>query len=105
MPTNKYKNIKTLKTDQGKSYKNNSVLPDSTPSVQDIYVITTNGDRLDNLAFEFYNDTSLWWVIAAANPDKLRRDTFYVDGGLQIRIPTDPRGYVTSYNVLNKNGR
>ena len=33
----------------------------------DIYVITQHGDRLDNLAFQFYGDQSLWWYIAKAN--------------------------------------
>ena len=33
----------------------------------DIYVITQHGDRLDNLANQFYKDSSLWWYIAKAN--------------------------------------
>ena len=33
----------------------------------DLYVISTEGDRLDNLAFQFYGDPSLWWYIAKAN--------------------------------------
>ena len=33
----------------------------------DLHVISTEGDRLDNLAFQFYGDASLWWYIAKAN--------------------------------------
>ena len=33
----------------------------------DLHVISTEGDRLDNLAFQFYGDSSLWWYIAKAN--------------------------------------
>ena len=29
--------------------------------------ITSAGDRLDHIAYEFYNDANLWWVIAAAS--------------------------------------
>ena len=29
--------------------------------------ITTQGDRLDKLAGSYYNDGTLWWVIAAAS--------------------------------------
>ena len=36
-------------------------------SEDDIYVITTIGDRYDTLAFQYYQDSSLWWVIANAN--------------------------------------
>ena len=43
------------------------------------------GDRLDNLAFTFYNDPTLWWVIADANPE-----VFYpasLAPGSILRIP------------------
>ena len=33
----------------------------------DLHIISTEGDRLDNLAFQFYGDASLWWYIAKAN--------------------------------------
>ena len=33
----------------------------------DLHIISTEGDRLDNLAFQFYGDPSLWWYIAKAN--------------------------------------
>ena len=32
-----------------------------------IFVITQMGDRLDNLAHQFYGDVGLWWYIAKAN--------------------------------------
>ena len=47
-------------------------------SVDDIYVITTAGDRLDLLADQFYNDTEYWWIIAMANSDIIKRDSFGV---------------------------
>ena len=49
----------------------------------DIYVITQHGDRLDNLAFQFYGDQNLWWYIAKAN-----NLTFMtVTPGTSLRIP------------------
>lgn len=51
----------------------------------DIYIISRGGDRLDNLAYEYYEDTTKWWVIAAAN--NLGKGTFTVPPGKQIRIP------------------
>ena len=33
----------------------------------DLHIVSTEGDRLDNLAFQFYGDASLWWYIAKAN--------------------------------------
>ena len=49
----------------------------------DIYVITQHGDRLDNIAFQFYGDQSLWWYIAKAN--NLTFMTIPI--GTSLRIP------------------
>ena len=49
----------------------------------DIYVITQHGDRLDNLAFQFYGDQSLWWYIAKAN----NLSFMTIPTGTSLRIP------------------
>ena len=36
-------------------------------SDNDIYVISQYGDRLDQLAHQYYGDVTLWWYIAKAN--------------------------------------
>ena len=78
--------------------------PNIPLSIDDIYAITIDGDRLDLIANQFYNDVDLWWVIATANPDVIRRDSFNLKPGLQIRIP-DPNRINTilrSFEQLNK---
>ena len=52
----------------------------------DLYIISREGDRLDLLANEFYEDPRYWWVLAEANP-KLGKGTFDVPPGVQLRIP------------------
>ena len=49
----------------------------------DLHVISTEGDRLDNLAFQFYGDPSLWWYIAKAN----NLTAMNVPAGTSLRIP------------------
>ena len=49
----------------------------------DIFVITQEGDRLDNLAFQFYGNPHLWWYIAHAN----QLTNMNLTAGIQIRIP------------------
>ena len=49
----------------------------------DLHVISTEGDRLDNLAFQFYGDSSLWWYIAKAN----NLTAMNVPAGTSLRIP------------------
>ena len=52
-----------------------------------IYHHVETGDRIDNLAFDFLNDTRLWWVIADMNP-LLIKDTNILPVGEYIKIPT-----------------
>ena len=45
----------------------------------------------------------LWWIISTANPDIIRRDSFNLRPGLQIRIP-DPasvNNILRSFQLLN----
>ena len=49
----------------------------------DLHIISTEGDRLDNLAFQFYGDPSLWWYIAKAND----LTAINIPAGTSLRIP------------------
>lgn len=51
----------------------------------DRYVNSTLGDRCDNMAYEYFNDQRLWWVIARAN--NLPLGSFQIPPGFRIRIP------------------
>ena len=63
---------------------NNTTFYSSVPeSDDDIHVITQPGDRLDQLAHQFYGDVTLWWYIAKANG--LTFMTLPV--GTRLRIP------------------
>ena len=71
---NRLQNIK-IKRDKKiqKTYYKNIEYPECPPTSNDTYIISKIGDRLDLLAFDFYNDVRLWWVISKANPDKCKR--------------------------------
>ena len=70
---------------QGRRYNTSrySIPPKSSA---DKYVFAREGDRLDNLANEFYEDPRLWWILAEAN--ELGKGSLIVPAGKQIRIPT-----------------
>ena len=59
-------------------------------------------DRLDLLAEQFYKVISLWWVIAIANPGIIKRDSFFVPIGVQLRIPSDTQSVIDDFNRINK---
>lgn len=75
--------------------------PEVPLSFDDIYIITKTEDRLDLLAEQFYKDTSLWWIISIANPGLVKRDSFFVPGGVQLRIPANRQSIIENFNSLN----
>ena len=96
----RYQNIQVTKLQAtGSQYYLNNIYPDIPLSNEDNYVITVLGDRLDLLAFDFYGDTSFWWVIASANA--LPGDSLYLEPGMQLRIPVDLSGIINEYKLVN----
>ena len=93
--------IKTRVLDK-KRYYTTIKYPEIPLSVDDFYIITTIGDRLDNLANQFYEDVNLWWVITSANPDVIKRDSFMLEPGIEIRIPADLQTILENFDELNK---
>ena len=62
-----------------------------TPSderIQYIYYTITQGDTLPQLAYYAYNDDTLWWYIANANPEIQYWDDLPI--GTIIRVPNGP---------------
>jgi len=98
---NRYQNTKIVnQPDTNIKYYRDTKYPLIPLSVNDIYVLTIDGDRYDKLALQYYNDSTLWWVISAGN-DSLPQNTLNVPIGLQIRIPRDVSSIMNAYNKLN----
>jgi hypothetical protein len=81
-------------------YRASTRYPDIPLSDADVFLSTIRGDRLDNLAFQFYNDSSLWWIIQIANPD-LPNDSLYPTLGFQLRIPGNVTQILSNFEQLN----
>ena len=99
---NRFRDFLRKNTPEGKKYFNNILYPNIEISSDDLYIITREGDRLDNLALEMYKDKSLWWVILKANPNKVRRDSYYVQPGIELRLPSNIDSIKTRFRNLNK---
>lgn len=69
----------------------------------DMFIRSRAGDRLDSLAHEFYQDVSLWWIIAAAN--NIGKGTFAVLPGIKLRIPKDISTITETYINFNQSRR
>lgn len=95
---NTNENVGTL----GTQYYRPNFYPEIPLSETDIYVITDFGDRLDLLANQFYGDVTLYWIIAAANPDKISFGSLFINEGTQLRIPVNTSEVIRSYKLLNE---
>ena len=99
---NRYENPDILKTEYtNRPYFKGRFYPSIPLAESDVYVITTVGDRLDSLAFSYYNDPTLWWVIAMAN-NNATKGALYPEPGTQLRIPTDLNAVLKLYEQFNK---
>ena len=78
--------------DTNKSYYNTTIYKKVPERNDDMYFISTEGDRCDSLAYRFYNDSTLWWFIAKVN----NITTNNIPAGTSLRIPVsskDARGF------------
>ena len=97
---NRYINIPQTKIKGNVVYKTVRY-PEVPLSSEDIYVYTQQGDRFDVLARQYYQDSSLWWVIAIGNP-QITLGSLLIPSGLQLRIPAFPSDVINEYNTINK---
>ena len=70
------------------------------PSDSDLIVISNDGDYLDGMAYKYYGDPSLWWVIALCN--NIGRGRLSVPPGKQIRVPANINNILVQFNNLNQ---
>ena len=70
------------------------------PSDDDIIIVTNEADYLDSLAYKYYGDPTLWFIIALANPG-VGKGRLSLSPGLNLRIPTNINEILDKYNKLN----
>ena len=97
----RYDNKTTLKTSDDKPYYKSKIYPTIPLSESDVYVITTIGDRPDYMAYTYYRDSELYWVISIANNNVTKGSLFPIPG-TQMRIPSNVSSIVSLFNKFNK---
>ena len=95
---NRLKYISFKRDQQDKSYFKNIKYPHIPLSINDIYAITVEGDRLDLIANRYYGDSTLWWIIAKANG--LKGQTSVTTEKL-LRIPGNVSQIIQNFISLN----
>ena len=97
----RYTNIPIKKSPDAKQMYKTVRYPEVPRSVEDTYIYTTIGDRFDTLAQEYYEDSSLWWIISIAN-STLTQNSLTPELGSQIRIPSNIAPILAEYEVINR---
>lgn len=97
----RYDTKEILKSTDRKQYYRGKFYPNIPLNENDSYVITTVGDRLDYLAYIYYGDSELWWVISVAN-NNITNGSIFPIPGTQLRIPADLNGILNLFNTFNQ---
>jgi hypothetical protein len=84
---NRYIATSIIKNDNGTRKFSTIIIPNiMADPLSDFYIKTTSIERLDKLAQQFYNDASMWWIIAAANG--IGKGTLVIPTDTDLRIPS-----------------
>ena len=83
----RYDTAKVKKDKDGTRYYKPTVVPNVPIKDSDIFVYPVYGDRFDTMAQRYYNDSTLWWIIAKAN--ELSKGQISADPLKKLRIPTE----------------
>ena len=96
---NRYSNIPKTKIKRNLVYVT-SRYPEIPLSNNDTYVYTSRGDRFDILSQQYYQDSSLWWIISIANPS-IPQNSLLIPEGIQIRIPANQQAIANQFTRIN----
>ena len=99
---NRIKSAAVKRSPELKRYYKPLKYPTIPLNSDDLYIRTSIDDRLDILAYQFYKDTRLWWIIMNANVGVIRRDSFSLKSNLLIRIPRDIEKIIGDFEDLNQ---
>ncbi len=79
--------ITSKEESRNKNYYTTTIYDKVPERDDDMYFISQEGDRCDNLAFKFYGNSNLWWFVARVNSLK----TMNIPAGTSLRIPSDTK--------------
>ena len=82
----RYRNNLVKKDKDSKRYYKPTIVPNIPIKDSDIFVYPLYGDRFDTLAQRYYEDPTLWWIIAKAN--EINNGKLSPDPEVKLRIPT-----------------
>lgn len=95
---NRYQTTRVKLDKSGVRVYGTTYYPDIPIENSDKFVVSRLGDRVDMLAYKYYGDVSLWWIIAKANGIKGKAA---LEPGIVMRIPGNIQQIVEKFLKLN----
>jgi hypothetical protein len=92
----RYQNNEKKKTFDGKEVLRTRIYPNIPLRDDDVYVMTETGDRLDTLAWQYYENPTFWWIIASAN--NIHDAPLGLKDGTILRIPQNYLAILTEFS-------
>lgn len=78
--------VNEIKLESGRRRLSTRYYPIIEEKEGDFYIMSKRGMRWDNLAYQYYNNHSLWFILARANNSA--NGSLLVPSGVRIRIPS-----------------
>lgn len=100
MAFNRYKSAQIGIDKLGNRFIKTIIYPEIQKTSSDIYIMARKGDRLDLLANSYYEDSTLWWIIAQAN--HLGKGTLSITEPQRLRIPTNLDPILSSLEEIQR---
>lgn len=100
MAKDRYLYSKQFRTDGGKRYYSSTYYPEIEKTDSDTYIIADRETRLDILAYDYYDDAEMYWIIAICNNIQ---GSIFVEPGTQLCIPNRRRlgEIISQMEILN----
>jgi len=95
----KFTGIKTDKNTGNRVFKA-TLYPAIRFSDGDKFIFPIDGERLETLAYRFYKDSTLWWIIAGANG--IRDGSYGLKPDEKIRIPMNLPEILSDFRKINE---
>lgn len=83
----------------GKRVYKSTIYPPVPSADSDLQIVSNEGDYLDTLAYKYYGDPTLYWIIA--NVNHIGKGRMSVEPGLTLRIPVNVNDIVGKFVKLN----
>ena len=86
--------------DTGNRVLKSTLYPEIKIEDGDQFVYPIDGDRVENIAYRYYGDSTLWWIITKANG--IRDGSFGLKPDVKIRIPGNVPQIMSDLRAINE---